>query len=1278
MKTTTLALLTAVLTATFTLSPPAAAAPKVKATVMKVNGVVASNPAGAAGNGVVTLFGFAHDGLTAASSVTLKIRNGSQVVDVAARSVYEPAAFDSAAQLAPDMLLSTTAGSLSSAGWMAAIDTTTLSSGQWVAESVQVVFGGATTNVAWSELQAGAWSFVSLGGSAPGLSEVIIVAQSPLNPAFSGALPPGFTMQSIAGLTLPSIPLPLVRLSVAPGDARKLVSRNYPAIPSGTYKMHLPGVNAYGAVSSREFGAQFTYTRPTITAFVDTPTINDPTYDASSGIAAFVGLISPFNGEPIVGDTQARNTTSPNGATATVPFDAASRTHLFSVDRDGPIQQTFWIQMPDAPDVTLNRRAWNPAEAFAPKWTARTYTADIEMADYPFAWVPAKAGGCASPIYLNSTGGDLPEGVVPLPNAKSRVYCAARWNTPPPSLAFDQYKVLAGKLPLSANGLSLSYDLGLIYFNRAAQAWRFASSLSDTVPLAVVDQQEPVAAFQPDYAVRALRGLGTGLVTFVGSNKLAGQLVLTGNVPSAEFTAQVVGSVRKTTSTRAKVLVPVLTDTTTTSEADRVTVEAWWSDTPARKYTYDLDFTSIPAEPGLLLLKVNDLLTTLAPSFVVRFGVRARDGTNSYNVNRDGAWAFTAQRFDSKTNLWQDLGSSTSTQLTPGGDLVINAAAPLSKGQHRLRVTARLSNNAAYDKVIFASAMIVFVNDGTSVAANLFVTPDAGPASVERPLLIRMYAQLASLQRVSDVQSVLWEQSDDDGDTWSSVVGAGAGFTTMTTLSTTVNRLYRATLASRFLADPYVTTPVRVVTFTPLASSITGPRVSVLGSGPVVFFAQVDQTQGPAVFSWSATGDWSGAATTAFTGATSAFTFTPTRVGNYIVKLLTRQADAPITDIRAVTTRQVVLTVVAPTLPLPRIEAPGLSNYEIGAPYTFRSHVPTLPASTRSLQDKVRMAWTTPQGDIVPTVDNGELVVRFGAAAPRLQLRVWLDGNESSASTATFTPAVWQYNLPEYVLVSSGGLDSPALLQITAKPMSTARLDVGATLTANWQIPPGATLVSNNGLTATVRLITPGPNTVSLAIQDSRGNSRTSSMTVDVLPPKPLDFVVTGVTQTDQYGRAPFNAILRINILAVPKDDPIVTVETTINGAVHATGGYNGAATYGVRVASEGTHTITITLRTRSGVWKTQSQTVVAVEPPTPECTIAYATGVRGDRTYTATCTVTVGLAPNLKWIVNNNTFPTAYGKTLSISQHEISSVQKITLLAETDKGKTAIFVWTP
>ena len=1229
---------------------------------------------GGSTSGSVVLYGFAYSDTGASpSSVSVSLKDSAGAIkNVAARLHLETKALLAAASAADELLNPAASQALARAGWMAAIDQAIVAAGDWSAVSVLVTFPGSSSPVAIDFPTPFAFTIQDSG--AQQLSQLKLVARPPFGAILSaGNLPNGVSMETIGGA-----PVPVATVTAIPFGAGRgqLVLRSYPALPSGDYDLMLPGVNPYGLiVTTPTAPTTFRYQRNVVNAYVDSPEINDPSYASTSGMTSLVAISDPLVDEQIVVPLAARAVSS--GTNLTLDFDVASRKHIVrNAALTGTGQTLFWLNAPDAPDLSLSNRPWNPADAIVPGWKEKAITAELETTSWPTTWVAAKRGGCVAPlVFVGVTNSnDVPLSVIPINTPLSQVFCAVRWSSPPPSLQLPARSMaLAGTLSLSAAGQALSHDVGIVFYDQTSSRFVFSKSQTRTTTLNVVDQVQPVATFVADASIRNVRGV-TGLATLVGENRGAGVMQLAGAVPGAEFSTHVVGTVAAArASYRARSSVPIATTTTASGQATTVTVESWWNATPERKYSYDLSFVSIPATPTLQLVTATDTLTTKPMVFRAIFGV-ASGRTVSYTPVVDGVWTIAAQVVDS-TGAWETIGAVPSSSVSASGEVQITSSAPQSRGSKYYRLVATLNDNAALAATTVATPGQRFtIQEGTPMNGAITASAVLGPASVRSPFVVTLRFVLDDATRRNDIASVLWQYSDDGGTNWRATPDSGSTLTQ--SITETVDRLYRATVTSLYLPQPFEANTLRIVTFTPPTVTIAGPTGILLGqTAPYTLTA--GGVNGGLTHTWTAKGLWVNPPT--YSGDGEAFTFTPSTVGTYEVKVESRQVDAP-NDPRSITSTRSRLVVSAPIVPsLPRIVAPvGVSSFEQGATYAFTAVTPVLPASFAAYATQVRMKWILPSGQELPAVDGASVSTSFTTDKRVLTLKAWVDGYEGEARSVEFVAQIWTYAFPEYTIRSStpAGWDAPVTLDLAAQPGIAPRLDPGSAVTVVWTLPAGAgTVVSATGMNARIQLTQPGSQVISVELTDARGDKRTSSLTVLVTPQKLLDFSLTPIASDDQFGRAPLAVTVPIRINSTPKDDAMASLLVEIDGATVYRGQYIPYAIRNFALPTPGTHQLSATVTTRGGESKTVTQSLNVIVGATPVCSVARAGAAAATLILDAVCSVSMGTVRTYEWRVNDSAYVVGRAARIMLTP---GSVTMVSLTACPDRGPCTNATWTP
>lgn len=1191
----------------------------------------------------VSIFGYSYRALDGASPerVSIRLDDGSGTpVDIGASRFDEPQAVLSYATDADDVLTSATAGPLTNAGWVATISPATLKSGDYRVSAVVMNFGAVNDVV--TQLPSGTNRFtVASNMAATAMTQVSLKSTGAISPLFeSGVLPSGvarFSENGTEGLTAS------VGLAAASGGRYRL--NGYPALPSGDYVVLVPSANKYGRTSQAYAPLGFTYTRPVVavSSFVATSAADN----VEVALPSTTVIPNSATGEPLAGSMTARSGTALDVRTIDVAYDSATRRYVVPAMLPAPIGATpgptrLWVQHPDAPDLAITASAWDFSETMKPGWNiGRTITADIETASFPVAFDSRKRGPCVGMGTFTQTTGqsNVIDAATVNGGANLRdnsMLCALRWNAPNPSLTAVASPVLTGTLPLSANGTTLGYTLGIL--NRNAQgSLNFISLIDKSVPLSVVDQTAPTASFKQDpYLLATLRSGGsTSLVTYAGPAKNAGTFYLQSGL-TTPFTTHIVGTASTTNSnsSRGSIAMSVFTNQPVVGATQRVTIEAWWPQTPSRKHTYDLDFTAIPGDPTTQLLLASPTLTTAPTTFTGVFGLNLGRGVYAYDANSSGTWAIKLQR-QNRDGTWRDVGQGVSTEaVSAAGVLSITTSSALPLGRWNFRTIASITGGGTYTKTVTSGNFQSDIHDGTIISGVVAASPSVAPASVTRPATILARLTLDQPIRSRDIKAVQWQRSTDDGATWSDVTGNTSSFQQYVTASGEYQ--FRAKISSRYVVDEFITQPTTVTIFTPPSIDISGPKSLIAGQPAAQYTVTTDASQGLINLQWHIARIGAPVSEAPITGSGTEVSFAPTIAGSYAVKVSATQQDAPTNDLRATTSETYAVYVTAPKPPAGRISPKlAMPSYEVGRPYDFLATLPQLTGVISELSTHLRQAWILPDGSTVAATAAPQPIMFPTEAQRTVSLKTWFNGFESDASFVSFVAPTWTYSFPQFTMTSRllNTLEAPALIDLTLAATGVLRVDSGTVLNVVWTVPPGAgTVVSSSGLTARISLTTAGLQTITADIKDARNGLRTASAQFTISPTKDFTMGFGTASMDDGTGRAPLLVSMPLRVISLPRDDQLLSVSWTINGMDAGTGPVQLGTGKQLTLTTPGLNTIGAAFTTTKGRTTSISQEVNVTTGAAPVCTIARLASGTNLLALEARCTVLNGRVARYEW----------------------------------------------
>ncbi|QMI49791.1 PKD domain-containing protein [Burkholderia sp. MBR-1] len=1064
------------------------------------------------------------------------------------------------------------------------------------------------------------------------------------------------------------------------------VLNGYPAQPEGPYTLTTPTMNIWGTHLA-SLSVPFTYQRPVVNVAGRSPSL--PDFPGNSPLA--VHLANPATSQPLVGPLPF--TAAPLGAgtgmlngvklgaqsvTGTLPFDIAKDAQMLTASATVNGTINLYLNVPDAPNIALNMTTWNPADEIqlSPSKGKMAYTVDVA----PFLLEPARLGlapDCGSGVQLTtlvgSKGGTLKSG---------DLACAVKFVSAP--LDAQDVTATSGGISGYIHDLGpndLTYEPGVLYRDPSSGTLLFYSTNIQkklTLTGTSLDDAAPTLTVELSTAAKQAGSTTQALASVIGNDQFAGQVHVA--APNRGLSMKITNPVGKTNvvATPTDILASqIYTSDSTLWDTQPFGFDVYYTRRPDKVWHTDLAFTIVPPAVSMTVKRPTGSLVSSNPfTLSGQLGV-ARGTVYTFDPTTMGDWR--VQPFQKTVNRNAN-GAVTGYTLTPlggTGPVAINAdgtftvnVGKVQPGIIDLVVQATLyRDGTATTHTVSANDLQLSVQNGNPIDAELKVAQSASGLVSSSQAYTPILNLIITGHRETDVAAVHWFVSSDGGNTWSS-----AGDTTAPALRPKITAAgayqYKATLVDKYSQSESTSNVVTVEAFNRPNLSIKAPTAGFVGR-PVTFTAVSDVPN--TEFTWVLKTAYNDKDPKTASGPT--FDYTPTTAGTLYVQLAGKQTGGTINNTLRTRTVEQMYSVVP--LKISKAVISGPNVVETGKPVTFKVAQGQPFGNNQTHTDNIVGQWVLPDGTTQPGFNPLTTTVQPGQK--NVSFESWVDGlQDSTQQISVFGFSTWTYKFPLMVIASSiPDPRAPATGVFTASYANQAdsRDTGGEKFTFSWDLPPGASLLSERGNTITVQFTQPGEQQVNATISDTRGNSqRVASRAFTIAPAPTLDATMT-LSDGDQWLRAPSDVLVKVALLSVPKGDTLSKVDYSLDGT-YQTSSSNLSLPVVVHVPAAGKHTVSASITTKQGATAFVTKDLTLVQGDSPVCAIASEGTVTKSITLRATCTVKMGKVAGLKWLINGQ--PTALSSTfINFTAQQLGNVSNVTVIATTDKGQTGQTQWS-
>jgi hypothetical protein len=302
-------------------------------------------------------------------------------------------------------------------------------------------------------------------------------------------------------------------------------------------------------------------------------------------------------------------------------------------------------------------------------------------------------------------------------------------------------------------------------------------------------------------------------------------------------------------------------------------------------------------------------------------------------------------------------------------------------------------------------------------------------------------------------------------------------------------------------------------------------------------------------------------------------------------------------------------------------------------------------------------AWELPNGETAAVASytamnagNGKLVwtpkVAGSKEAPTFV--AWVEGFREQTETRMQPKIlVRQYAFPSnwQLELKSVGLQAPASIRLAAQTTPAEFKEfqaAGGKLKYTWSLPSNVTGAKANGAGVVFTADSVGQYTVSVKIEDTRGNSVDVERILEVVEPVPYKFEIR-MSSDNKALRNPTKMLYRVNLSGGHPKDKIASYDFTLNGQKVGDSKKN---IFSFDLPEAGEYELGFVANSVMGRAITGSEKVTVVGNKPPVCTVT-ARGVQPKQLLTATCKDEDGKIKSYQWKID--------GVPLSVSGNRLT-----------------------
>lgn len=512
------------------------------------------------------------------------------------------------------------------------------------------------------------------------------------------------------------------------------------------------------------------------------------------------------------------------------------------------------------------------------------------------------------------------------------------------------------------------------------------------------------------------------------------------------------------------------------------------------------------------------------------------------------------------------------------------------------------------------------------------------------------------------ISEVVWQVSNDQGKTWSTIDDAPTSASKMFSHSYDAGiHLLRAKLTNKNSHVTSYSSTLEIQAYhVPDAKFIDGASVLLAGQNSEKHVTDKDggalDDSGDIIFEWSIDRGET------WVASKNKYLFTNSKeIGNYPLWSRVRYATSPAEDSYAY---KIVKTMVSVRKTAKvTVGLVGSTQPEVNKSNIYTTSV-KLPYS--NMVGKLVGRFTLPDGS---TFDGFTLDYRptdVASANQTIVFEAWIEGyeNDSKRSVSKKLRA-WEYNWPAFNLrkIIDPSTYAPMSLDLRVENLGSLSRIEG--LTYAWDLPESESFVlgsSQSGTRRIVNITEPGEYPITVTISDDRGNVTTleENLVITEAPPWIIDMVWTG---SNPSNRATLDVRTKPQITRGHKYDNITGYRYKVNGT--EVGSSNRYTSFSL--TEPGRYELSLDLTTELGFGGYGSTIIDVSENQKPICNV----DVKQTSTayvVTSKCSDPDGKMASYEWLVNGEV-QSLKGSSISISKRTYPSQPRIQLTGIDDSG---------
>mgnify|MGYP000176846170 FL=1 len=331
------------------------------------------------------------------------------------------------------------------------------------------------------------------------------------------------------------------------------------------------------------------------------------------------------------------------------------------------------------------------------------------------------------------------------------------------------------------------------------------------------------------------------------------------------------------------------------------------------------------------------------------------------------------------------------------------------------------------------------------------------------------------------------------------------------------------------------------------------------------------------------------------------------------------------------------------------------------------THVITGTAFTRieSLNERVLTEWVLPSGEVVSgneltlTFDEADLEGRYF----NLTFQAWIEGAKDETMRSTRARiSSWKYEFPDVTLTLPHTVKyaPSSMLAWVSVPRHYAP---GVEYTYKLEPVAGVNVLKQEDNKFTLEYTKPGIVNVSFTVSNNRGDSRTLSQYVEVLPPQPLNVEIVS-TFSNSFKRYPLDISLRARAALNHPEDRVELYRWYVDGKLISETRKFREVAGNLEV---GKHTIKVEVQTDFGQTGEYEFDVTVIPNIKPTGTVKM---TEADNYYEliASCDDTDGRILAVSWMLNNEQL--AHGHSvIQFTKSKLSGTNTVNLKCYDDSG---------